>query len=64
MGEKQEKMFVVSRYTMPVPSNSYETGDNIPVKVFDDRKDARAYVKRMNERTKRYGYIYHGVLRG
>lgn len=64
MGEKQEKVFVVSRYSMPTPKNDYQVGDNVPVKVFDDRKDARAYRNRMNERSSRYGYIVHGVLKG
>jgi hypothetical protein len=59
MGEKQEKVWVVSRYTIS------ETGVGAikPFKVFDDRSDARAYTKRMNARSQRIGYCIDKALR-
>lgn len=61
MGEKQEKVFAVTRWKVG--------GDHFPIfdkvaKVFDDRKDARAYCKRYNERSRKYHYEYHGALKG
>jgi len=35
-----------------------------PAKVFDDRKDARRYCERMNERSRMYTYYYRSVKRG
>lgn len=57
MGERQEKVWVVMRYYMD------GRGIDKPNKVFDDRKDARAYAKRMN-RSIVFGYVVHGVLKG
>jgi hypothetical protein len=59
VGEKQEKVWVVSRYSI----NEHGVGDNIPFKVFDDRKDAREFVARMNKRSQRIGYLFHRALR-
>lgn len=42
MSEKQETVYVILRQAPRVPVR--------PIKVFDDRSDARAYVKRMNLR--------------
>ena len=56
MGEKQEKVFVVVRYASGM--------EDKPVKVFDDRKDARAYCKRYNLASRKYGYTYYGVKKG
>ena len=57
MSEKQETVHVVMR-------GPDRWGDTQPVKVFDDRKDARAYAKRMSARSKRYDYIVKSVKKG
>lgn len=67
MGEKQEKVWVVLR-SGPY-EEKYAAGDltNIsdkPVKVFDDRKDAIAYIKDRSKRTRRYIYSACGVKKG
>lgn len=62
MGEKQEKVWVVYRYTRP--DDEGICGDNWPVKVFDDRKDARKYVEFSNKRSRRWQYELTGVKRG
>lgn len=49
MSEKPEKVHVVMRR---MPYRTFPT----PVKVADDRADARAYAKRMNARSSRYEY--------
>ena len=64
MGEKQEKVFVVIRWESPTPANDYTSGPDKPVKVFDDRKDARAYCKRYNASSRKWGYTYVGVKKG
>jgi hypothetical protein len=61
MGERQEKVWVVMRYTLDTGNGC---GDNWPVKVFDDRKDARKYVATMNSRSRRYGYELTGAKKG
>lgn len=55
MSEKQEKVWVVLRW---------EFGHSDPVKVFDDRADARAYAKTREARTKRFAYSVVGVKKG
>ena len=62
MAEKQPSAYVVLRYT--TPDNGDPPGDNWPVKVFDTRREARAYVDRMDKRTKKYGYMYVRVKQG
>lgn len=57
MSEIQEKVWVVIRYYMD------GVGMDKPAKVFDDRKDAREYAKRMNK-SRKFGYIVHGVKKG
>lgn len=56
MSEKQETVHVVVR----------QYGVNAtPAKVFDDRKDARAYAKRMNARPNaRYRYTVYSCKKG
>lgn len=56
MSERQETMYVVMSIR--------EMQADKPVKVFDDRKDARDYAKRMNQRSKKYGYYCTSVKRG
>lgn len=59
MSEKQEKAWVVMR------ADSLLIKDSEPVKVFDDRADARAYAKRWAERTKaRLKWWVVGVKKG
>ena len=58
MGEKQEKVWVVVRSPRAHPSHDK------PVKVFDDRKDARSYCASYNKRTKKYYVHYVGARRG
>lgn len=57
MGEKQEKVWVV----MKARGNSY---DAKPVKVFDDRSDAREYVKQLSARRTIHAYWVEGVKKG
>lgn len=58
MTEKQEKVWVVLRKNVLHLITA-------PVKVFDDRKDARAYAKRYNGgRDSRIRYSVHGVKKG
>ena len=57
MGEKQEKVWVVMR--MDLQFGSIQSN-----KVFDDRKDARAYAERMATRSKKYDYWVEGVKKG
>lgn len=57
MGEKQEKVWVVMRRR--AGSVMAE-----PAKVFDDRKDARAYMKTMVARAKVWIYWVVGVKKG
>ena len=67
MGEKQEKVWVVLKHG---PFNDkYASGDltdygDVPVKVFDDRKDARAYTKTIGKRAKLYTYSVVGCKKG
>jgi len=58
MGEIQEKVWVVMKddtTTLRAPQ---------PCKVFDDREDARRYVKAWKMATKRYLYRIVGVKKG
>lgn len=66
MGEKQEKVWVVMRCEFDFPESTYEMrlGPAIPVKVFDDRKDARKYVSLQNKRSRKYLYDLTGVKKG
>lgn len=65
MSEKQEKVWVVTKHRVfdDRKSNNWK-GDSVPVKVFDDRKDARAYVKNLEKRARNFGYLIDGVLKG
>ena len=56
MSEKQETVHVVMR-------DHYSHGPKA-AKVFDDRKDARAYAARMNARTKNYSYTVQSCKKG
>lgn len=67
MGEKQERVWVVVKHSPFDEKHAY--GDltdygYLPVKVFDDRKDARAYTKVVGKRAKKYSYSVVGVLKG
>lgn len=57
MPEKQEKVHVVVRRAL-------NSGITAPVKVFDDRADARAYVRRLNQRATKYRYRVVTVRKG
>lgn len=61
MSEKQETVHVVTRSTY-LPNIDLRVVK--PVKVFDDRKDARAYAKRMNARSAKHTYAVHSVKKG
>lgn len=50
MAERPEKVHVVMRHRVFFPSTK------IPVKVADDREDARAYARRQNVRSRVYCY--------
>jgi len=52
MSEKPEKVHVVLRGRLGVSARV----QYLPVKVADDRADARRYAVRMNVRAKRYHY--------
>lgn len=59
MSEKQETVHVVIR------AYEYFTAHEVKAaKVFDDRKDARAYAKRMNGRSKKYSYTVQSCKKG
>lgn len=57
MSEKQEKVWVVSK-------RRFGTEIRTPIKVFDDRQDARNYVRRWNMATRKYAYHIAGVRKG
>lgn len=61
MSEKQPAAYVICRYSIAADGS---VGDNIPVKVFDTRREARAYCTAMNERARKYGYIWFKVKQG
>jgi len=61
MSEKQPTAYVVCRYRVYTDGT---LGDNRPFKVFDTRREARAYVARLQARTRRFGYIYYSVKQG
>lgn len=56
MGEVQEKVWVVCRWTPKSKNN--------PIKVFEDRKDARNYANRMRARSVTNMYTVTGVKKG
>lgn len=60
MSEKPEKVHVVMRQRLIrfglSPNRLIGSGSSRPVKVADDRKDARAYAKLMSSRSRRYRY--------
>jgi hypothetical protein len=58
MSEVQEKVWVILR------TDDWYVSEPMPVKVFDDRKDARSYVKSMKAKTDRYLYAIRGVRKG
>jgi hypothetical protein len=64
MAEKQEIVWVVLRYREAMTENDFTPGDNWPVKVFDDRADARAYAKRMNTTSRKYAFLVHRCKKG
>lgn len=65
MAEKQPTAYVVCRYTVGEDSNGYTIlGDNIPVKVFDTRREARDYCYRMGKRSRKYDYTFYRVKQG
>lgn len=57
MSEIQEKVWVVMRRKVFTTSRT-------PVKAFDDRKDAREYSNRMEQRSKDQRYSVSGVKKG
>lgn len=57
MSETQEKVWVVMRRTI-------YSKDGQPVKVFDDRQDAREYAKRRRQASPTYSYAVVGVKKG
>ena len=59
MSEKQETVHVVIRTW--IWSTQHEAK---AAKVFDDRKDARAYAARMNARSKNYNYTVQSCKKG
>lgn len=66
MAEKQPTAYVVCRYKVIFDTDGsiLDYGDNVPVKVFDTRREAREYAKRMAKRSKHYGYTYYPVKQG
>ena len=59
MSEKQETVHVVIRTRIWSAQH-----DAKAAKVFDDRKDARAYAARMNARSKNYNYTVQSCKKG
>lgn len=67
MGEKQEKVWVVLKhgpFNEKYAQNDLTDYGDLPVKVFDDRADARAHAKSMGKRSKLYTYSVIGVKKG
>lgn len=64
MSEKQPTAYVVCRYDRPSEKNDWRCGDNFPVKVFDTRREARAYAANMEKRSRKYDYTYCAVKQG
>lgn len=58
MSELQEKVWVVMKHC---GANRVASR---PVKVTDDRKDAREYAKRLNNFSTVFYYTVHGVKKG
>ena len=61
MSEKQETVHGVLREETTLAGTL--KGPKL-VKVFDDRKDARAYAARMNARSKNYSYTVQSCKKG
>ena len=65
MSEKQETVHVVLRRPAGWGTHKATKSFGAAVKVFDDRKDARAYAKRMNARPNaRYRYTVYSCKKG
>lgn len=66
MSEKQPTAYVVCRYRIYRDDQQrvIEYGDNIPVKVFDTRREARAYEALRRSRSKKFGYSAYPVKQG
>lgn len=65
MAERQEKAHVVSRGRLyNVPGKPTQFGAFEPVKVFDDRADARRYASLKNKTTKKFRYRVTSVKKG
>ena len=62
MGEKQEKVWVVMRDRSWHAERTFKS--KAPVKVFDDRSDARSFAKSNRSMSKRFEYTVVGVLKG
>jgi hypothetical protein len=63
MSERQETVHVVLRFVKDTDGEG-TPGDNMPSKVFDDRKDALGYAKRARARSKKYGYFVTPCKKG
>lgn len=57
MSEIQEKVWIVNK-------RRFGTSVLKPLKAFDDRSDARAFAKRLNQMSKMYDYTVAGVKKG
>ena len=65
MAEKQETVHVVMRAKVTRIDAKLSTRTNpVPVKVYDDREDARAYARRMNLWARKYYYRVVSVKKG
>ena len=61
MAEKQRTTYVILRYEKPTVRNDHFVGESYPVKAADTRREAREYVVRMSQRSKKYGYHFASV---
>lgn len=64
MAEIQEKAHVIMRATLTKVGPTTLLSSAKPVKVYDDRDDARDYARRMNRTAKRYRYTVVPVKKG
>lgn len=66
MSEKQPTSYVICRARLlgAYTGKKAERGMRIPVKVFDTRREATAYAKLMNSRSKLCRYTIHRVKQG
>lgn len=68
MGEIQEKVWVVSRARLIKYTENgqekLELGLAVPIKVFDDRSDAREFRKNKASRARNFKYFIDGVKKG